>query len=67
MFWKQAALDRPAALENFKRDIGKAIDAARFGGVNCATLADIFEERAAGLRRTHAGSVCAAPVHHVIG
>lgn len=64
---KPAALDRPAALENFKRDIGKAIDAARFGGVDCATLADLFDERAAGLRRTAATSVSVAPRHHTVG
>ncbi len=65
LFSKKHAPGRPEALEGFRRNLTKAIDAARFGGVNCAALADIFEEHAAGLRRTYAVSI--GVVHHVIG
>jgi hypothetical protein len=51
---KPAAPGRPEALENFRRDLDKAVDAARFSYVDLRTLADIFESRADSLRKSFA-------------
>jgi hypothetical protein len=51
---KPAAPGRPEALENFRRDLDKATDAARFCHVDMRTLADILESRADSLRKTFA-------------
>ncbi len=59
MFGKKQAPGRPEALECFRRDLTKAIDAARFGHVDLRTLAEILNSRADELRRTFAVS---APV-----
>ena len=56
---KQAVVDRPQALEAFRNDLSKAIEAARFARLDSRTLADLLGARADQLRRDFAIS---APV-----
>jgi hypothetical protein len=53
---KPGAPGRPEALENFRRDLDKAVDAARSCYVDFRSLADIFDARADELRMMFAVS-----------
>jgi hypothetical protein len=53
---KPAAPGRHEALENFRRDLDRAVDAARFCHVDLRTLADTLDARADELRMMFAVS-----------
>jgi hypothetical protein len=56
MLWKKELPDRPAALENFRRDLAKAINTARYSQVDPRMLADILIANSNGLRRGFAAT-----------